>query len=178
MQSKTVPLSGRMIATCFLFTVFALLFLYFFVVIIPDPEPIYMEDGEVMPVYFKLLFVAVIIIVEIGILFMIIPLWARIFSGRGAMTLTKEGITDTFFLFTIMAFWTTVKIKIIPWDAVEIGEDDENISVDTKKMPPNACGRFAKLMLFTGFNYKVGKITREEIEEYRQLVLQNTNSDI
>ena len=166
-QPVKIPLSGRIIATCILFSVFALFFIYgAFLLITQD---IYMEDDTLMPIGFKVLFMAVLCIVELGILNMVIPLWYRILSGRGAMTLTRDGISDTFFIFTILAFWTTMKVRIIPWDALEYDAEEKTFSVDIKKLPKKSCNILARFILLRGFNYQVGKITGEELYKYKQV---------
>lgn len=166
-QPVKIPLSGRTIATCILFSVFALFFIYgAFLLITQD---IYMEDDTLMPIGFKVLFMTVLCIVELGILNMVIPLWHRILSGRGAMTLTRDGISDTFFIFTILAFWTTMKVRIIPWDAIEYNAEEKTFSVDIKKLPKKSCNILARFILLGGFNYQVGKITGEELYKYKQI---------
>ncbi len=162
-----VPLSKRSIATCVIFSAIAVFLGIVGPQIIFNSDPVYMEDGEVMSLPFKLFFGAVLTVVEAGILVMSVSLWVRIISGRGAMVLTENGIEDTFFIFSIFAFWTTMRVRIIPWSAIKsISADDCNIEIDLKGVPENSCNKLARFILRGGFNYAIGRITDSEIKEY------------
>lgn len=168
-KSLKVRLSPRMIVLCLLFTFFVLVIGYG--IVFMNTHTIYMDDGT-MPVFFKVFMTAVCAVIEAGLLFMVIPMWKRIFKD-GAMTLTKEGIENTFILFTLLAFWTTFKIRFIPWNALIADEsDDDGYLVDVKLLPPGSVGAVAKFLLkITGFNFQIGKIKKEDIEVYRQRAL-------
>ncbi len=124
-----------------------------------------MEDGTPMPAAIRYFMLAVASLVGVGIINIVFPIWIRVFTGRGAMTLTDRGIEDTFIIFSILAFWTTLRVRLIPWDA--ISQDSiitELVKVDVKKMPKKSAGIIAKLMLrFGGFNISVGKIDANEL---------------
>ena len=166
-----IRLSRRMIALCVVFTLFALLIGYG--IIKMSSQTIYMADGAPMPWYFKAIFIALEIVIEVGALFMIVPMWKRIFTGDGAMTLTETGIENTFMLFTVLAFWTTLQIRFIPWTALQVNKLDANsYTVDVEQLPKGSIGKFAKTRLkISGFEFKIGQIEAEDFEHYRQIAL-------
>ncbi len=131
-----------------------------------------MEDNTPVPLFLKLIITAAAVIVEAGLLFMIFPLWKRIFKD-GAMTLTPAGIENTFMLFTLLAFWTTIRVRLIPWTALNTEDSDENgYIVDVEQLPPGSVGFVAKWMLkIIGFNFRIGRIKKEELERYRNAAL-------
>lgn len=177
-----VAISKSIKVTCVLFSVFFMIIGYGIVIICS--QQIYMEDDTLVPWQLKALIACVALLVETGIGFMIFPIWHRILSKRGAMTLTKKGIEDTFLMFNILAFWTIFRVRIIPWEAVckdelaDMGIDlGGDIDVDTSKLPKDSANAVARFMLrITGFNHTIGKITSEEIIKYRDEILQ-TNMD-
>lgn len=167
-ENVRVPLTVNMKILCVLFTVVAFFFVWAAFKILP--MPIEMEDGGMMPQSFKLIFIALLCVVEAGILFMIVPLWHRMLTKRGAMTLTPDGITDTFIQFTIMAFWTTLRIKTLPWEALKTDKQDATgYTVDVDLLPRGSANAFARFLLrFVGFNPLIGRTSVREIEEYRR----------
>ncbi|MCH5192033.1 MAG: hypothetical protein J1F23_07700 [Oscillospiraceae bacterium] len=166
-----IRLSRRMIALCVMFTLFALLIGYG--IFKMSSQTIYMGDGTPMPLYFKAIFIALEVIIEIGALFMIVPMWKRIFARNGAMTLTEAGIENTFMLFTVFAFWTTLPIRFIPWTALQVNKLDANsYTVDIEQLPKGSVGKLAKMRLkITGFEFRIGQIEAENFEHYRQIAL-------
>ena len=171
-----IRLSCRMVLFCILFTLFTLIIGYGIIVI--NTQTIYMEDDTPIPLFLKLIITAVTAVVETGLLFMIIPLWKRIFKD-GAMTLTHDGIENTFMLFTLLAFWTTMRIRFIPWTALKADESDENgYAIDVEQLPPGSVGSVAKLMLkITGFYFRIGRIKKEELEHYRNAALTQSGNN-
>lgn len=169
-NSVKVPLAGSMKMFCWLFSAFGVFILYGIYVLLT--QQIYMEDDTVMPFYFKLLFVVVAFIVELGIIFMVFPFWKRIIKKTGAMTITSRGIENTFALFNLFAFWTIFKINYIPWNAMILDENDETICIDFNLLPKKACGRIARILLLGGFNYSIGKISFKELKDYRDSALE------
>lgn len=168
-NSVKVPLTGSMKVGCGLFSVFGIIILYGIYVLLT--QQIYMEDDTVMPFYFKLIFVIIAFIVESGIIFMVLPLWKRIIKKTGAMTITSRGIENTFTVFTLFAFWTTFKIDFIPWEAMDLDSTNQIITINFEFLPKQACGKIARLLLISGFNYNIGKISFNEIKEYRDKAL-------
>ena len=166
-----IRLSRRMIALCVMFTLFALLIGYGIVKM--SSQTIYMGDGALMPWYFKAIFIVLEIVIEVGALFMIVPMWKRIFARNGAMTLTETGIENTFMLFTVFAFWTTLRIRFIPWSALQVNKSDANsYTVDVEQLPKGSVGKLAKMRLkISGFEFKIGQIEAEDFENYRQIAL-------
>lgn len=173
---KKVPLTGRILVLCGMFSVFALIIFYGIIVLCT--QTIYMEDDTVMPIYFKIMFSAVAIVVETGILFMIFPIWKRIIKKTGAMTLTKYGIENTFTIFNFLAFWTIFKINIIPWNAMEFDSLSQTISIERDRLPEGSCNKIAGLLLIAGFNFSIGKITFEEIKAYRDAAVEGINISV
>ncbi len=169
-NSVTVSLSVRMIILCSMFSFFGLIILYgiFFIL----TQQIYMEDDTLMPIYFKLIFAVFASVVELGILFMVFPIWKRVFTKTGAMTITSRGIENTFTLFNLFAFWTILKINYIPWNAMVLDEKDETICIEFDLLPKESCGKLARFLLLGGFNYGVGKIEFKEIKDYRDKALE------
>lgn len=168
-----VRLSVRMIIMCIVFTLILLLIVYGCIVI--NTQTIYMEDDLPMPLPFKVFMNAVLIVVGAGMLFMDISMWKRIFTRAGAMTLTENGVENTFVIFAVMAFWTTLHIRFIPWSALQFDESKEGYTIDTAQMPPGSVSKIVRMLLkFTGFSCHIGKIKKEEFEHYRcAAVLQN-----
>lgn len=164
-----IRLTGRMILMCLLFTLFSLVIGYGILFI--STQTVVMEDGAPIPAFLKIFIVAAATVVEIGLLFMVVPLWQRIF-GRGAMTLTENGIEDTFVIFTVFAFWTTLKIRLIPWSSLLPLEDGSGYSIDPKLLPKVGISPITRLMLsIFGFNFTVGKVDGKELEQYRLAAL-------
>ena len=171
MKSIKVPLAVNMKILCGLFSIFGIVILYGIFILLT--QQIYMEDDTVMPLYFKLIFVVVAFIVELGIIFMVFPLWKRIIKKTGAMTITSRGIENTFTVFNMFAFWTIFKIDFIPWEAMDLDPTNETITMNFEFLPKQACGKIARLLLIGGFNYNIGKISFKEIKEYRDKALES-----
>ncbi len=171
-----IRLSIGMIVTCVLFTLFACVIGYGIVVI--NTKTVLMEDDTPVPAFLKVIFTVIAAVIEMGILVMIISLWKRIFKD-GAMTLTQAGIENTFLIFTVLAFWTTLRIRLIPWTALKIDESDENrYVVDTNQLPPGSVGVVAKFMLkITGFNFRIGRIKKEELDHYCHMMLAQSKAN-
>ncbi len=162
-MKRRIPISNRIIVLNVLFTLFlAVIVLGLYTLATKD---IVMEDDTPIPAILRYFMLVVFSFVGVGIVKFVFSIWIRVFTGRGAMTLTDHGIEDTFIIFNIFAFWTTLRVQIIPWDA--ISQDSvisELVKVDLKKMPEKSVGIIAKLMLrFSGFNASVGKIDTNEL---------------
>ncbi|MBQ8837204.1 MAG: hypothetical protein IJ002_06840 [Clostridia bacterium] len=162
-MKRRIPISGRIIALNVLFTLFVPIIVLGIYTL--ATKQILMEDGTPMPSAFKYVMIALCLIIGLGIFNMVIRIWARVFTGRGAMTLTECGIEDTFVIFSVLAFWTTLDIKFIPWDAVGLTPDISGaLRIDTAKLPRGSTGKMTRLILrFGGFNAGVGKIKTEEL---------------
>ncbi|MBQ8214155.1 MAG: hypothetical protein IJZ80_09110 [Clostridia bacterium] len=164
---KRVPLSGRMLVLGMMFAVFALVIGYGIPFMLF--ATITFEDGTPLPLWYRIIFAFLASIVEIGVLSLVLPILSRAFGKRGAMTLTKNGVEDTFVIFTIFAFWTTLRVRMIPWEALTPDETDPDVwLVDTKLLPRGSTCWLARLILMImGFPFSVGKIKGSELAAAR-----------
>ncbi|MBQ4556051.1 MAG: hypothetical protein IJA60_00205 [Clostridia bacterium] len=135
-------------------------------------KEIVMEDDTPMLAAIRYFMLAAVSLVGVGIVNIVLPVWVRVFTGRGAMTLTDRGIEDTFVIFNLLAFWTTLRIRLVPWEAVDCDAiTPELIKVDVSKIPGKSAGIVAKLMLrIGGFNPYIGKTDVNELMALKLIV--------
>ena len=122
------------------------------------------------------LFLIAIHVVNAGILWFAGSVLRRWGTGRGAMTLTPDGIYDTFFIFTLLAFWTTVRVRYIPWEAIEFPAGVKTVRVRRALLPRQTSPLVCFLLTHAGLPYQVGDVTREQLADYRAAVMHSRES--
>ena len=163
----TVPLRKNEKITAILSTAFGLIMLYG--VWLLNTKTIYVGDeGEIMSGGYIALLSVVFGVAGAGYLFLALNHWQRIIFNRGAMTLDRDGVYDTFVWVGIFAFRTAVPVKFIPWNALEAVEDDPfSYKVHTEMIPKERIGAIPRFVLkYNGFVIIFANITKEEFQDH------------
>ena len=167
---KKIRISKKTIPFCVLFTLFACIITYgvYFIC----AHTVLIEDGVPMPAGEKSFFVTVEIVVGLGIWKLVLSLWKRILTGTEAMVLTEAGVENTFIIIGVLAFWTTVNIRFIPWSALIPNRPGTGAyKINTDKLPSDM-GKVKKSLLgLFGLSFGIGSISAEEVEDCRRAAL-------
>lgn len=162
-----VPLNWRGKLFTLLFTGFFLILLYgvWFVA----TQTITDEAGNEISSWLLVLLACLAAIVAGGCGNIALRMLPRLSRKRGYMTLTDRGIEDTLVVFNLFAFWTVLRVRLIPWEAVRSVEDAEGVlslQLDVRRLPPGSTGWLATLLLRLGFPMSYAKITKAELEQF------------
>ena len=133
-------------------------------------------DGRFLEPPMRWFLLIAIHVVNAGLLWFCGSLLLRWVTGRGAMTLTPDGICDTFFIFTLLAFWTTVRVRRIAWEAIEFPAGEDTVRVRRALLPRQMPPLVRFLLTYSGLPYQVGNVTREQLADYRAAVMRSRGS--
>lgn len=168
--ARRIPLSGGSWVTAILFAAVSGILLYG-ILFLWTNEVTVATGGEEVPMSFwmKVLLSVLFGTVLFGAVKLVFGLFLRAVTGRGAMTLSEDGIRDTFVIVGVLAFYTLLRVGFLPKDALIRVSDGAALTyrIDSAALDRIQAGRLTRRLLKSaGFRASIGRITEEEMEDY------------